>query len=345
VKSELEILKYLHATASDLAEIRSVYGHRPLIREALELFAQFAPQAETTSQSSDSTTVRNDQKDLTLIEASELPREVREDALDLENVRLLRRLRNLAGDGILIGLGELVDRLFPGRQSKRNRTQKMCDALANFGLGMVPDPRDEILQHASQDEVILFDLGQAFDAAADRSETFKLLSLKLIVAAMTARADANVAYSEIELMVSWIEWAANELSSHEQARLRAMVTLLCERSAEFRARRSRFAHLTRDEREALLQAACSVAHADGRIDPRETQVLERIASALELPDQLAHQNLVQLGFGIEDRLGGPSGDRKVEDHPIATDICADTLRITRDESAKAQRVLAAIFAA
>lgn len=345
MKSELEVLKYIHTAASDLAEIRSRFGHRPLVREALELFTQFAPRAETLSQASLSTTDRADRRNLSLIDASELPRAIREDALDPENVRLLRRLRSLASDGILIGSEELVDWLFPGRQSKRNRTQKMCDALANFGLGMVPDPRDEILQHASQNEVILFDLGQAFDAAADRSETFKLLSLKLIVAAMTARADANVAHSEMELMVSWVESAANELSSHEQARLRAMVTFLCERSAEFRARRSRFAHLTRDEREALLQAACSVAHADGRIDPQETQVLERIASALELPAQLAHQNLVQLGFGIEDRLGGPSGDRKVEDQPIVTDICAETLRITRDESAKAQRVLAAIFAA
>jgi tellurite resistance protein len=345
VKSELEVLKYIHTAASDLAEIRSRFGHRPLVREALELFAQFAPRAETLSQASHSTRVRNDQKDLTLIEASELPQTIREDALDLENVRLLRRLRSLASDGILIGSEELVDWLFPGRQSKRNRTQKMCDALAKFGLGMVPDPRDEILQHASQSEVILFDLGQRFDAASARSETFKLLSLKLIVAAMTARADSNVATSEVELMVSWVESAAKELSLHEQARLRAMVTFLCERSAEFRARRSRFAHLARDEREALLHAACSVAHADGRIDPRETQVLERIASALELPAQLAHQNLVHLGFGVEDRLDDQFSDRKVEDQPIATDICAETLRITKEESAKAQRVLAAIFAA
>jgi len=345
VKSELEILKHLHATASDLAEIRRLYGHRPLVREALDLFAQFAPQAETPSPADHSTRVRNDLKDLTLIEASDLPREIREDALDLENVRLLRRLRRLASDGILIGSEELLDWLFPDRQSKRNRTQKMCNALANFGLGMVPDPRDEVLQHASQTEVILFDLGQAFDAAADRSDTFKLLSLKLIVAAMTARADSDVANSEVELMVSWVDSEANDLSSHEQACLRAMVTFLCERSAEFRARRSRFAHLTRDEREALLHAACSVAHADGRIDPRETEVLERIASALELPAQLAHQNLVQLGVGVEDRIDDPISDRNTVDQPISTGICADTLRITKEESAKAQRVLAAIFAA
>lgn len=345
MRSELEILKYIHTAASELAEIRRQFGHRPLIAEALEMFAQFAPPSEPMMQANKSGAEPAYKKPLTLIEASEAPEAIRENALDPENMRLLRRLRSLASDGILIGSEELVDWLFPGRQSKRNRTQKMCDALAKFGLGMVPDPRDETLQHASQNEVVLFDLGQRFDAASARSETFKLLSLKLIVAAMTARADSNVATSEVELMVSWVESAAKELSLHEKARLRAMVTFLCERSAEFRARRSRFAHLARDEREALLQAACSVAHADGRIDPRETQVLERIASALELPAQLAHQNLVQLGFGVEDRLDDQLRDRKVEDQLIATDICADTLRITKEESAKAQRVLAAIFAA
>jgi len=345
MRSELEILKQIHTAALELAEIRRQFGHRPLIAEALEMFAQFAPPSEPVMQANNSGAQPAYHKPLTLVEASEAPEAIRESALDPENMRLLRRLRSLASDGILIGSEELVDWLFPGRQSKRNRTQKMCDALAKFGLGMVPDPRDETLQHASQNEVVLFDLGQRFDAASARSETFKLLSLKLIVAAMTARADSNVATSEVELMVSWVESAAKELSLHEKARLRAMVTFLCERSAEFRARRSRFAHLTRDEREALLRAACSVAHADGRIDPRETQVLERIAAALELPAQLAHQNLVQLGFGLEERPDEKLSDRKFEDQPLATDICEDTLRITKEESAKAQRVLAAIFAA
>ncbi|MEM1106854.1 MAG: hypothetical protein AAGH87_10735, partial [Pseudomonadota bacterium] len=103
MRSELEILKYIHTAASELAEIRRQFGHRPLIAEALEMFAQFAPPSEPMMQANKSGAEPAYKKPLTLIEASEAPEAIRENALDPENMRLLRRLRSLASDGILIG--------------------------------------------------------------------------------------------------------------------------------------------------------------------------------------------------------------------------------------------------
>lgn len=345
MNSELDVLKHLHATAADLASIRRQFGHHPLIREALQLFAQFADSPDNLGRVDPANDVDAPKdNDTTLLDACGPPTSSKAPALDFTPSDLLDHLRELAREERLISYAELDDWLFCTDQSQKNRPQKVCDRLARHGIGVVPDPRDEVLQLTYQSEVILFDLGEAFEPSDIRSESFKLMSLKLTVAAMTARADEDIANAEIELMKSWVSNLGPSINRAEKFRLFSMITLLCQRAATFRARRSRFSYLQCDEREALLYAACSIAHADDHLDPREVQVLERIAIALELPIQLAHEYIFQMSFQ-------KSKEKDIDDteRPAlvseGAEICDVTLSITKAESAKAQRVLASIFAA
>ena len=236
----------------------------------------------------------------------------------------------------MIDYADLEQALCPPGQSRRVRPQKLCDNLAEFGLGVVPDPRDGTLQLVTNKEVVLFDLAESFTSQGERSELFKSIGVKLIVGAMTARADEEIKQSELDLMFEWVDRERLKLERSEHARLRAMIPLLCRRESELRARSSRFADLEEHDRETLLFAAASVAMADGEIDPREISVLERIARALELPTQRIHQHLVTSSFSSQT----VETECEIENAELFN---ATDLEETQRDSARARAILASVF--
>ena len=225
-----------------------------------------------------------------------LPREIRGSRLaDLgeETLKWLHSALELGARLPLRGLFERLRGTAPEKITQRD-VKQLADALGRFGLGLSPDPRFAFSKPGADDEVILFGLPSAQDELGAASAHYRGALLTLTLGMLVAQADGVVTEEELASLNGIVD-ESEGIDGGDRARLRANLQWMETAPLSLNKLRSRLKDAPPNSRERIGLLAVSVAAADGRIDPAEVRLLERLYGVLQLEPEKLYSDLNNLG--------------------------------------------------
>lgn len=150
--------------------------------------------------------------------------------------------------------------------------------LAKLGAGIEPDPRFGGKPLSNVDKVLLFKIEEDFETSGP---DFRFAKLEVHLATLVAWADGAIVAEESQLLFSIIEHQYN-LTAPEKRRLRCYCKWLLEEKPSLSGIKTHLAKFDTHTRQALGQHLVATAIADGRVDPKEIRILEKLYSLLDL---------------------------------------------------------------
>lgn len=250
-------------------------------------------------------------------------------------------------DGVVTGpaanlpFAELARRLLgtaPEKPAKRD-VQLLATALGALGYGLEPDPAFGGRTPRPGEPVAVFrrDGGEA----GPPSEAYRAALLRLTLAVLVAHADGSMADEEHALLATHVADDAS-LTGAERRRLAAHLHWLAACPPELASLKARTATLPAEARAEVGRLAIAVATADGRIDPDEVKLLQKLYKALDLDPDAVFSHLHALGAG--DRPAAPA-PASAPAAPAVGTVQLDPERIRRiqADTARVSGVLGAIF--
>ena len=236
---------------------------------------------------------------------------------------------------------ELAQRLLgqsPDKPTKRDM-QSLAAALGVLGYGLEPDPAFGGRTPRPGEPVAVFRRDGA--EASPPSDAYRAALLRLTLAVIVAHADGALADEEHALLAAHVSDDA-ALTDAERRRLTAHLHWLSACPPELSGLKTRAATLPAETRAEVGQLAVAVASADGRIDPDEVKLLQRLYKALDLDPDAVFSHLHALGSG--ERPTPPAGAAPVP--PLvagAVQLDPERIRRIQADTARVSGVLGAIF--
>ncbi len=286
-----------------------------------------------------------------------VPAEIREEVLAAPLAEVERwiaeavpgRMSATTAGEVFLKLGTIDD---PKQRPSKSEAVAAAETLGHCGIGIEPDPRFGGAVPKPEDPVVLFRAvaGAPVDhQAADYASAMSLLGL----GALLVHGDEEVSTAEEQHL---LEHVGNALHFGEAARLRleAHLMLLLRNPPKFSAVKARFDGLSAERRTEVARFAISVAGADGRIEPAEIKLLERVYTLLGLDAKALFSDLHALG-GEEPPLvrkaapevgGEPIPRPAPVERPAAPStvtLDVERLKRIREDTARVSGLLAGIF--
>lgn len=171
-----------------------------------------------------------------------------------------------------------------GQKSPANWGRKEIDSITSIldamGYGIAPDVRYHNIKAGKDGVVTIFPQGNGTDFKP--SVEFLSVNTILLLGASVSSADSDVSHSERALLQALID-DNRKLTQPEKSSLSALRHWCMSAPPGRPSMKPRIASISKDERWEIGKLMISVAHSDGRVDPKEIKALEKIYRLLELP--------------------------------------------------------------
>lgn len=193
--------------------------------------------------------------------------------------QVLDSLRARMGSGMLVlGFGELVERLGGQGALTRDKAQGLARALESLNIAMEPDVLAGAKIPKPDDKVALFAV-PAGEAPSRDTAAYQAATLTLQLASAMAAADGSFSPAEINHLREQIQ-AWNHLTPDHHRRLMAHMRLLIEAPVSLTSLKKKLEPLDKAAREAIGAFMATLAQADGVVSPEEVKLLEKIYKLL-----------------------------------------------------------------
>lgn len=254
-------------------------------------------------------------------------------------------------DGGLVLVENLVARLEGARPDKIGKRQLTgaADALAKLGIGMAPDPRFALRRPKFGEPVVLFELPEGVTSVEDPSAEYQSSLLSLVVGTMVAHADGRIDAQEEAHLRGQFE-SNPALPAAERARLAANMLWMRSVPPDLGQIRARLKDAPPALQGTLGQLAVIAAGADGRVDPEEVKVIERLYKTMGLDNGQVYSDIHALTTNTEPitvrNADASSGEYAIPAAPVAErSFTLDASRISSvlQDTAKVANVLGDIF--
>lgn len=170
-----------------------------------------------------------------------------------------------------------------GTQAPIQFGKKDAESLAllveGMGFGLAPDVRFHNAKPAIDDNVCIFQRGHGSNFKPSRE--FYTVSTILRLGAMVSQSDKDLAAVE-DMMLKGLIQDNRELTSIEKDSLFAFLHWSLRAPQSTAGLKQQLANVSSVEKTAISRILISIAHADGRIDPREIKQIEKLYTSLGL---------------------------------------------------------------
>lgn len=209
-----------------------------------------------------------------------LPRELMNKAPDAGKVKAALAQTCAKGPGIISidSLFECIDEKVPFQIGK-SQLESISLLVEGLGFGMAPDMRSHNIKPNADGRIVIFPNGHGLDFKPSRE--FRVLSTILRLGSIVSQIDQDFSPAEESLLRSLID-NNQELSDTEKDSLLAFLYWCVREPQGTNGLKQRLTELNVAEKTAISRILISVAHADGRIDPREVKQLEKLYITLGL---------------------------------------------------------------
>ena len=178
--------------------------------------------------------------------------------------------------------------------------KKDCETLAilaeSLGYGMAPDIRYHNIKPNQDGQVTIFQKGHGIDFRP--SKEFRTIGAILRLGAMVSQIDDDISPLEEAVLHNLVQ-DNRELSGIEKDSLLAFLYWCLRTTQSTAGVKQQFAQASKIEKDAISHILISVAHADGRIDPKEVKQLERLYNVLGLDKKRVTSDLHALAASSE----------------------------------------------
>ncbi len=201
---------------------------------------------------------------------------------DAHSLASLVRSR-LDGDGRAhLSVGELLQYVALAKPDKvsKNEAMLLAQALEKLGYGIEPDVRVGGPVYDLDGRVVVF--RRRPDCPSAASDEYAVAALCMRLGAVVSAADDEVSELERELLRRHIEETL-QLTPGERQRLGAHLAWLLDANLGTSGLRKQLAALSSAARRHIADLLITIAATDGRVDPKEMKILEKLFGLLGLP--------------------------------------------------------------
>jgi len=253
-----------------------------------------------------------------------------------------------------LAAGELLQyvRLAKPEKVSKNESMLLAQALEKLGYGIEPDVRLGGPVYDAEGRVIVF--RRLPDCPSTASGEYATATLCLRLGAVVSAADDEVSEAERALLQKHIAETLR-LSAGERQRLAAHLAWLLEEKPGTNGLKKQLAALTRDARHHIGQLLITVATTDGRVDPREMKMLEKLYDLIGLQTRDLYADIHATlatddePLAVSEPATAPKGYR-LPPKPVpaakakAAGIDMDRVRLKIAETREVSTLLSSIFA-
>ncbi len=280
-----------------------------------------------------------------------LPKELMSHAPGAEKVQA-HLAQVCAGGPGLISVDALYDSLgdkAPSQLGKKD-SESLAALVEGMGFGMAPDARFHNIKPNPDGKVIIFPHGHGVDFRP--SKEFRTVGTILRLGAMVCQIDQDLSPAEEATLQSLIQ-DNRELTSIEKDSLLAFLHWCLIIPQGTAGLKQRLTEVSTAEKTAISHILISVAHADGRIDPKEVKQLEKLYTTLGLNKEQVTSDIHALAATSEPVTVGLRGPETTFSIPKPTTeagvskgfrLNEDLIRIREEETRQVKGVLEGIFA-
>ena len=227
----------------------------------------------------------------TIAALSKLPPELRHERAMAVASDAIAKLNVVAEGHHLYRLGELLTLVgLKTDVSTKIGLRELSQCLAEWGIGIVPDPHFAPKILAERDGVLLFRFDMTKPVETEPSDQYRLTYVSLALGVVVASSDGSVSDAERRALFRLI-LEAPDLSDQERRRLVADFRWLEANPLAVADLRQFLKESTPEFRKALMNALLPIAAADGNVDAGEVAVLEKLAKSLQLDPAMIYQAL------------------------------------------------------
>jgi tellurite resistance protein len=247
----------------------------------------------------------------TLAVLSRLPSSLRRQHADLMAAASMKTLDSLCDNATpsdpeqLLSLVGAAD----GTDVNRAKLRELAGILAAFGYGITADPTFAVRTTKTNEPVVVFRLGCPVDASTNLAPTprYAQVQATLMLALLVATADGTLDDRERQGLMARVD-AATELPEAEKRRLAAELMAQASTPGRVTDWMKRLKDLEATDSERVADILVAAAAADGRIDPSEVTLLEKVFARLGLEASALY---TRLHGSIAAPTGGPDDDLKI----------------------------------
>lgn len=248
-------------------------------------------------------------------------------------------------DDLYNSLGEKLSAKFGKRES-----ETLATLVEGMGFGMAPDVHYHNMKPNLDGKVTIFQHGHGVDFQP--SKEFRTVGTILRLGAMVSQIDQDLSPAEEEMLQSLVQ-DNRELTNIEKDSLLGFLHWCLRTPQSVAGLKQRLVDVSQNEKIAISHILISVAHADGRIDPREVKQLKKLYTSLGLEKDQVTSDIHALAapsepvtVGIRDPETTYSIPKPTIEAPAVKGFCLndELIRIREEETRQVKGVLEGIFA-
>ncbi len=236
----------------------------------------------------------------------------------------------------------------PSSLGKKDQ-ENLGSLLDGLGYGMAPDVRFHNMKLAPNGKVIIFPHGHGQDFKPSRE--FRTVCTILRLGAMVSQIDSDRSHSERSVLVGLIR-DNRELSKIEKYSLLAFMHWCLITPQGTAGLKQQLSNVTDSIKTAISHILVTVAHSDGKIDPKEVKQLEKLYAMLGLDKKLVTTDLHVLAassgpvtVGLRDPdVSFTIPKKPAEKVAVGFSLNEELIKIREEETRLVQGVLEGIFA-
>lgn len=229
--------------------------------------------------------------------------------------------------------------------------RRLVSGLEAMGYGMVPGVNERIGPLRGDQKAYIFQTLDWVGEDEQKQDDYQSALFKLYIASAVSHSDGNVHESEVGLLRDHA--TKFHIPAASQMRLSRVVEWLSIAPPKLSILLGKLKSVPAAEKTTIAHLTVAVAGADGRLDPKEVSVLEKIYAALDLEESQLFSALHMLSAGSFDATASAM-QNVVTNYPTegeskrtaSTMVTLDMAKVaaTLDDTKEASALLASIFA-
>ncbi|PLX48755.1 MAG: hypothetical protein C0613_10110 [Desulfobulbaceae bacterium] len=245
-------------------------------------------------------------------------------------------------------LYEILGEKVPLKINKKE-AESLAALVEGMGFGLSPDVRYHHIKPKPDGKVVIFPKGHGVDFLP--SKEFRLVAIIVRLGAIVSQIDQDLSPAEEATLQAMIH-DNRELNTIEKESLLAFLYWCLRTPQGVAGIKQKLSDVSTVEKTAISHILISIAHADGRIDPKEVKQLEKLYTTLGLDKEQVTSDLHVLAsssepvtVGLRDPDPGFSIPTPTPETKILSgfSLNQELIRIREEETRQVQGVLEGIF--
>lgn len=246
-------------------------------------------------------------------------------------------------------LYEVMEIQVPVQFSKKD-AESLALLVEGMGFGLAPDNRFHNAKPTADDNVCIFQHGHG--ANFKPSKEFYTVNTILRLGAMVSQSDKDLAAVE-DMMLKGLIQDNRELTNIEKDSLLAFLHWSLRTPQSTAGLKQQLTNVSSVEKTAISRILISIAHVDGRIDPREIKQIEKLYTSLGLDKDQVTNDIHTLATAYQPvtvARRDPDNSFSIPAAPVPTEtkqgfqLNEELIRIRVEETRQVKGVLENIFA-